>query len=432
MGKRVTNWAKTASCSPRSLVFPRSEQEIAEAVTKAARDGRAVRVIGGGHSWSEAAMCDDTLLRLDHWSGILHQEGNLVTFAAGTRIRDINRALQSRGLALPNVGSVDAQTIAGAISTATHGSSRRHGCLSDLVVAVRLVCADGSVCELREDQDAALFRQAVVSFGCFGVLSSVTLRCVPAFRLRVEAMPMDVEEAVHQAVALGDSAEYVKIWWLPHTRRAWVVKADRVTLPRRCTALADHIDSWVVNPVVFRGLLEVGNRFPSLVPTLNQCIAQVYFRPSVRVDDSFRALHISMPPVHLETELAVPLDAASQVLGGVRDLIARKSLRVNFIVELRYVAASPLPLSPTYGRDSVYIGGYCGKGADAYTYLREVEALALSLNGRPHWGKWFSLTPKQLGALYPGWDAFLEARTRLDPEGRFLNPFARRVLGLPS
>ena len=165
---------------------------------------------------------------------------------------------------------------------------------------------------------------------------------------------------------------------------------------------------------------------------VNRLILSGAFRPRQRVEDSHRVLHLAMPPVHRETEYALPVARASDALAGVRALIDDGGFRVNFIVELRFVKGDALPMSPAFGRDSCYIGGYIGAGADAERYMSAVESMAMDMDGRPHWGKFFRQPSTALQARYPQWDAFIEARQALDPEGRFLSPFVRRVLGLDT
>lgn len=426
---RVSNWAGTHTCRPARVCSPRDEAEVAEVVGAARTMGRRVRVIGGGHSWSEAALTSDILLRLDRLRGIERIDGHDVTVRAGTRIRDLNPALHAHGLALSNLGSIDAQSIAGAITTATHGSSLVHGVLSTLVVGVRVVDASGTVHHWTAESDPTALALAQVSLGCLGVITAVTLRCEPAFRLRVVARPLPVADAIAQAAELGRAAEYSKLWWLPHTDQALLVTGERTDAPTEARPVTDWLDHRLINPILFAGVLELGNRWPAAIPRLNQVVAGAYFRPDDRVEDSYRALHIPMPPVHLETEHAVPLAAASSVLGGVCALIDDRGFRVNFIVELRYVAGDALPLSPASGGDCCYIGGYIGRTPEAEDFMDAVEALAWSHGGRPHWGKRFRRSPEALRSRYPQWDEVLAARARLDPDGRFRNAFTDRVFG---
>ena len=432
MSKTIWNWARTARCPPAELALPRDEAEVAALVARCTAEGRTLRVIGAGHSWNAAAMSDDVLVRLDHLSGIRSIDGTRVTVGAGTSIDALNLLLHQRGLALANVGSIGAQSIAGAISTGTHGSGRRHGVLATRVEALRLVCADGTVRVLSQNDDPVLFDQARVSLGCLGIITEVTLRCVPAFRLEVTARPLSIDDAIEQAVAMADASEFSKVWWLPHTDRAVLFTADRTEAPRQSAPVADWFDRHIANPCLFAALMQLGNRWPATVPSVHRLLSAVLFQPTVRVEDSFRALHLAMPPRHRETEWALPLERASEALGGVRKIIEDRSFTVNFIVELRYVAGDALPLSPAFrpNGDLCYIGGYTGYGADAEPYMDAVEALALALDGRPHWGKRFGMSADALRGRYPGWADFAQTRAELDPTGTFASPFVRAVFGL--
>jgi len=432
MPKTVWNWARTARCRPVDIEVPRDEAEVAELVARSTANRRKVRVIGAGHSWSAAAMSDDVLVRLDRLAGIQHIDGTRVTVGAGTSIDALDLALHTRGLALSNLGSIGAQSIAGAISTGTHGSGRGHGVLATQVEALRLVCADGSIRTLSASAQPALFDQARIGLGSLGIITQLVLRCVPAFRLKVTARPLPIQDAVEQAVSLADSSEFSKVWWLPHTDRAVLYTAERTDAPRQPAPTADWLDAHVVNPWVFSGLVRLGDHLPCAVPRINRLISAAYFQPSARVEDSFRALHLAMPPVHRETEWALPIERASETLAGVRDIIEDRGLKVNFIVELRYVKGDGLPLSPAQRSDGdvCYIGGYTGQGADAEPYMDAVEDMAAWMGGRPHWGKRFRLSAEQLRSRYPDWDAFLQTRAALDPTGTFVSPFARRVFGL--
>ena len=426
----IRNWAGTAACTPARICVPHDEAEVAEVVVAAARLDRRVRVVGAGHSWNDIALTNDVLVRLDRLVGVQAVDGHDVTVGAGTPIHLLNVLLQNRGLALSNLGSIDAQTIAGAISTATHGSSQVHGVLSTLVVGVHLVDASGTVHHWTEKSHPALLDLARASLGCLGILTAITLRCEPAFRLRVVARPMHIDAAIEQAVTASTAAEYSKVWWLPHTDKAMLYTAERTDDPREPRPTADWLDRTVLNPWVFAGVLGLGGRYPATVPRLNRIVAGAYFQADDRVEDSFHALHIPMPPVHRETEYALPIDRAADALAGVRDRIDTLDLRVNFIVELRYVGGDSLPLSPATGGDACYIGGYVGRGPHAAPYMDAVEDLAWSLGGRPHWGKRFRRTPAELRSRYPAWDEVLETRARLDPDHRFVNAFTERVFGL--
>ncbi|MCA9570474.1 MAG: hypothetical protein KC656_21675, partial [Myxococcales bacterium] len=173
-------------------------------------------------------------------------------------------------------------------------------------------------------------------------------------------------------------------------------------------------------------VLALARSRPSLVPALNRLVGRAYFRPARQVAPSHRVFNIAMPPVHQECEYAIPLEAARDAM---RELIPFvRAHRVDFVLEVRFVAADTGWLSPAHGRDSCQIGAYMGDSADRAAYFRGFEDRMLALDGRPHWGKQFEAPMRTVLARYPKADAWLELREALDPDGRFAGPFVRRML----
>lgn len=389
-----------------------------------------LRLVGGDHSWSDIAATDAVRISLDGMERVLAVDGERVTVEAGIRIGALNAALAKRGLALSNLGSIDQQSIGGAISTATHGSGLGHGVLSTQIVGLRLLTMDGTVHELSAQSQPALFDAARVSLGCLGIITAVTLQCVPAFRLQEIARPMRVAEVVERLPALLAEGEYVKLWWLPGSDTVQVFTATPTDAPAAPRPVQEWIDAAVVSPIIFPLILAIGAMFPSLIPAIARLLAVLYFRPRRRVDHSHRVLHIPMPPRHLESEYAIPIERAGEALLRLRALIAAEDVAVNFVQELRFVAADDLPLSPANGRASCYLGAYTAAPHDAERYFAAFESLMTELDGRPHWGKLFQRTPDEFAEMYSGWADFCRLRKELDPEDRMVNPFVSRVLGV--
>src|SRR6201996_1603181 len=180
------NWAGDQRCRPARVAHPRTREELAEAIVAAAAAGQKVSVAGTGHSFTEAAMTDGTMIGIEALRGVLDADpaSGLVRVGGGTVLRDLNQELARLGLALENLGDIDAQTLAGAISTGTHGTGAPYGNISSRVEAVELVLADGSVREMTAEKEPELLRAPRVAVGAVGAISAVTLRCVPAFTLR--------------------------------------------------------------------------------------------------------------------------------------------------------------------------------------------------------------------------------------------------------
>jgi len=189
------NWSGTVRCAPRRIEAPASEAALAELVRDAARRGDAVRPAGSGHSHTALVESPGVIVSLDALSGVHEHDGDARTarIGAGSLLSSLGEPLRARGLALQNMGDVDVQTLAGAVSTGTHGTGRRLGGLATRIAALRLVTASGEILACSREQHAETFDAARVSLGALGIASEITLALVPAYRLheRITRVPVD-------------------------------------------------------------------------------------------------------------------------------------------------------------------------------------------------------------------------------------------------
>ncbi len=429
---RFVNWARTVTTRPTAWREPASEAEVAEVVAAAAAAGGRVRVVGAGHSWSAIAAPEDIALTLDGLAGItsVDRERMQVTVAAGTRLRDLNAALDQRGLALPIVGSIAQQSVAGVIGTGTHGSSLVHGNLSSLVESLRLVSGRGEPVSIG-GADPRL-DGARVHLGALGIVTEVTLRVVPAFRLRETIDNIPLATVAPTLLEIARSAEYVKVWWLPHTKLAQVFRYTRTEEPssRRPTPITGRwIDDHLLHGGVFPALLAVARRRPAWIPPINRALARVYLDRRPRVAPSALALSTPMPVRHRETEAALPLERSGEAFDRVVHRIDRDGLRVTFPVELRFVRGDSAWMSPAHGADTCQIGAYCSDAPDVDAYFAAFWSELRALGARPHWGKELDHGVDEVRAAYPQADRFRALRDALDPARVFGSAFHTRVLG---
>ena len=426
------NWAGTVVTRPRRYVQPRTEAEVQEIVRSTRRRGGRVRVVGAGHSWTDAAACDDTMLNLDHLNRVIDVdfENWRITVQAGIRLYNLIDELEQRGMALLNVGSVTEQSIAGAIGTGTHGSGLAYGAIPTQLCSFRLVTGDGEIREVDRDTTPDLFHAASVSFGSLGIMTQVTLQVEPIYDVEENSFTMPFEAVLRLAPQLYREHPRLKFWWLPHTGSVQIYTYDKTSKPRSPkSALRDKYDAFM-NDQAFVAVLELGRRVPALVPTLNNVVGGSYFKSYTRVDRWDRVLTVPMPPPHLENEYGLPVDNTVEIMSRTRDLIERRKLSVSFVNEVRFVRADDNWLSPAYGRDSVQFGAYTNDGKHARAFLEGVEDIAYEMGARPHWGKDFAATPDYLRRVYPRYDDFAALRAELDPGGVFVNDFVSRVFGL--
>jgi len=429
------NWAGTATATPARWAQPRTEAEISAAVKDAAAAGLQVRALGSGHSFTPAAATTGLALDLSLWTGITAADTRtgLVTARSGTTLRALNAAAAEFGLALANLGDIDAQTIAGALCTGTHGTGARLGGLATQVETLDLVLADGSLVTCSASAWPELFAAARVGLGAVGVITAVTLRCVPSFTLAADERPMPIEQVIEQFDSLAAANDHFEFYWFPYGRQALVKRNNRLmpdgpAPPARMPGWRRIWEFEVMENGAFGAACRLGRAVPRLIPALNRLSSAAlsawsYTDASYRVFVTPRRVHF------VESEYAVPRESLADVLGELRRAVPRLAEPVMFPVEVRVAAADDIWLSTGYGRDTAYVAIHQYTGLPYRAYFDLFESVVAGVAGRPHWGKMHSLDAARLGPLYPRFDDFRQVRTQVDPEDRFGNPYLNRVFG---
>jgi L-gulono-1,4-lactone dehydrogenase len=425
------NWAGDERCTPAAIVRPSSIEEIQAALARAADRDWRVRVAGAGHSFPDLACTDGLMLVLDRMDRVLDVErsSGLVRVQGGATIRQLSTRLAEHGLALENLGDIDVQSIAGAISTATHGTGARLANISSQVVEVTLVLADGRTLRCTREQDPELLRAARVGLGALGVIAEVTLQCVPAFTLRGVDAPAPLAHTLARFEELALGNDHFEFFVFPHADVALTRTNNRTDEPPRPRGrAAAYVNDVLLNNHAFGLFCRLGRRLPSRIPQINRLVTRLAAR-SVRVEDS-AAIFASPRLVRFtEMEYAIPREHTPAAVRRVLEMIPQHGFHVPFPIEVRTVARDDALLSTAHGRDSGFIAVHMFQGMAWEPYFRAVERIMDELGGRPHWGKRHFQTAATLRPRYPQWDRFQAIRARLDPRGRFANAWTERVLG---
>jgi FAD-linked oxidoreductase len=413
---------------------PASEDELGRLVAGA----RRVKVAGAGHSFTDIACTDGLMLDLSRMNRVLRVEGEQVTVEAGITIRELGPALAERGLALENQGDVDAQTIAGAISTATHGTGGRFANISSQVTGVRLVTASGEVMEIggaggdgraagEGSPDDLL--AARVSLGALGAISAVTLRCVPAFTIHRVDRPLPLDDVLARLEEHVDSNDHFELFVFPYTRTALTLTSQRTDRePRPAGRVQVLLRDVLLENAALEAACRTGRRVPALIPRVNRALVRA-MSPTEHLDASHRVYANRRTVRFTEMEYAVPRERTAEALERVLALIERRRIKVGFPIEVRVVAPDDALLSTAQGRPTGYIAVHQYRGMEFESYFRGVETIMDEYEGRPHWGKRHYQSAATLRPRYPGFDRFVAVRDRLDPERKFENDYLRRVLG---
>jgi FAD-linked oxidoreductase len=426
------NWAGDQICRPAEITSPGSRDELSEAVAGAAAAGRKVSVAGSGHSFTEAAMTDGTMVRIEALQGVIDADpgSGLIEVAAGTVLADLNEELARLGLAMENLGDIDRQTIAGAISTGTHGTGARLRNISAQVEGLELVLADGSVRQLSAATDPELLRAARVAIGALGAISAVTLRCVPAFRLDRVDTPRPRAEVFDSFQESADANDHFELFTFPYADSALVLERNRTEAPARPRGkVAAYLNDVVLENWALEALSATGKRFPKRIPSLSRLAGRLASGGRT-VDRSDRVFANDRRVRFTEMEYGVPREHGPEAARRVIEWVRSNRYPVFFPIEMRVAAGDDALLSPSHARDTAYIAVHQYRGMEWRPYFEAVEEIMNSYGGRPHWGKRHFQTAATLAPRYPGWSAFQRARDELDPTRVFSNEYAERVLGL--
>lgn len=412
------NWSGRQCCRPAALVAPDSMESLRRSVA----DAVSVRFAGSGHSFSALVPTDATLISLDRISGLENasQPTRRAVVKAGTTIHALGPLLAKHRLALANQGDIDRQTLAGAVSTATHGTGRNLGCMASRVVRLQLVTATGEVLDTEGDDE--LVRAAAVSLGALGAVANYELECDPAYLLQERQWTAPLEEILGQWESLRDGHRHFEFFAVPFTGFALAKTLDVVDTVPTCQPDRKPEGGGL-------GVLIELNREDQRTArqVFRKALAQA--EPSTWTGPSHEVFPSERNDLFNEMEYAVPLDRGIDCLREVLAAIEEADLPVIFPIEFRTVAADDLWLSPFYERESAVIAVHQDAAMPPEPIFRVAEPILQRHGGRPHWGKMHSLMAEELASLYPRWDDFKALRQKLDPDGKFLNPHLAELFG---
>lgn len=394
-----SNWAGTQSCQPEAVVKAVSVEHVSEIVADATKRGISIRPVGAGHSFAPLVPTDGIVLDVSAISGIIDIDSAAAQarIGAGTTISAIGEPLWDAGLSLKNQGAIDLQTIAGAVSTSTHGSGLQLTSLSGSVIGAELITASGELERIGPDDLRLPALRA--SMGMLGVLVSVDVQLEPAFKLK-------------ESLTFQPFAEVLERWDQGNRthRHFSFVRGPMYDMSAILPPLPNDMDD------------------PTLVRTYDtvDVDAEDNYTAAARVNRPYRIYPDLYSTPWEEVEYFLPYDRAHDAFAASLPVMDR--FPDEFPMEVRTVARDESWLSPMYGRDSVAIGFCRTFGKDNLPFFHTIDRLMAEFDARPHWGKQpYFLDLELLRAHYPRWDDFIEVRRKLDPTGTFLNTSLRAL-----
>ena len=430
--KTWKNWAKNVSCKPKNIFSPNTEDEIITIVEQCREQHQNIRLVGAGHSFTELVKTDDVILSLKNYHGALtdslDSNSHELTILAGTTLKELGQLLYAQGLAMENLGDIDKQSIAGAISTGTHGTGLALQSIANQVTELELITGSSKVLKISEKTDRDTFKAAQVSLGALGIISKVRLRLIPAYNLEVEKKKDKLNTCLEDITAHRTKNRHFEFFWFPYTntiqRKIMNFSVNKV----QNKPVRRYFNDVLLENVGL-GMLAYPCR---VIPATFMCkmmnkIGAVLISNTKDVNSSYKAITTPRWVKFIEMEYAVPMDEGVDTLTEIKTWIEKNNIRVEFPVEFRYVKGDDIFLSPFYQRDSAVIAVHMLKGMPWKKYFEGCEKILRSHTGRPHWGKRHTLKAKDFARLYPKWQDFQTIRKKLDPDNIFLTPYLKTL-----
>jgi FAD-linked oxidoreductase len=431
MGNQWKNWSGSVQFEPHGVHYPTSEDEVCVLVRQAAAAGQRIRVVGAAHSFTPLISTDQLLISLDRMSGLIGSDkATLRAWAwAGTRLKALGALLHAEGLAMENLGDIDVQSIAGALSTGTHGTGVQFGTLSTQLRGITLVDGLGELRTLRFDHDGDDFKAAQISLGALGIITRVEIQAVPSYKLTYVAAKATLSDMLANLDSYKSKNRNFECYYFPFTETCQTKELNVSQADPDKRGFGRWFNDMFMENGVFSVLSNVSRFVPGTAATVSKISAwgassgkttawshQVFATPRLV---RFQEMEFNIPQEHFK-------DAMGEIVATIR----QRNFRVHFPLECRWVKGDDILISPAHGRDSAYIAAHMYKGMPYKDYFETLEAILKRYGGRPHWGKMHTFTSADCAARYPRWADFQAIRARFDPQGIFLNAYLERLFGV--
>jgi FAD/FMN-containing dehydrogenase len=421
------NWAKNVKSIAANFFQPETEEEIISLVQQYPK----IRLVGTGHSWSDICATNEAIINLDLYNKIISvdKELKIVKVQSGIKLWHLNNLLDEEGLALINLGSIDQQSLSGAISTGTHGSGIQFQILGSQMIEFSLIKADGTKLIIHKEKDTELFNACVVNLGCLGIISEITLQVTDAFRLHDYTTTVPFDEVIENLEDYLKNNDHFKLWWLPPSKDIVVFRYQRTQEKPNDSKLRVFLKDHVLSVLIYRTLVFIAKLFPFIAKPLNRFLTWNMKGPLDRIEKSYKVYVVPEPPLHRETEWTYDITKAKEILGAYKKFITENKYNLNFIQEIRFTKGDDFWLSACYKRDALWLGLYNYEHEKWDKILPEYETFAKQFNGRPHWGKEFTMDKNYLAKQYEKMKDFKRLKDDFDPFKKFENKYIEDLFG---
>lgn len=425
-GQTWSNWSGNQTSRPKVIAEPRNLEELKAFVCEG--EG-PLRVVGAGHSFTPLVNTTGTLLKLDGMGLVksVDKETRRAWVNAGARLKHLSPALERYGLAFRNLGDINEQSLAGATSTATHGTGAALPCLSAEITGLKIMTAEGELLTVSKEEDRDVFEAARVSLGGLGVLVEAEVQLVDSYRLHRKTWAEPLDSLVSHARSRWEAYRNYEFFYIPFS--GYGINISHNETDAMPTKRPESDDDEAV-----LGLKRARDYVDDDIKARREFLSAAFsdFEGEDVVGNSWALLASQRNVRFNEMEYHLPESRALDAFKAVVELIEKKHPEVFFPIEVRRTRGDNIWLSPFNGRGRVSIAVHTFHEDSHDFFFSEVEPIFRKAGGRPHWGKLHSLKAKDLSDIYPDFVTFCKVRNRLDPKGRFLTPYLRELFGVKS
>ncbi|HAS43145.1 MAG TPA: FAD-binding oxidoreductase [Microscillaceae bacterium] len=428
MSKTVKNWGGTVVFHPKFIRYPTSHEEVVEIIKTARQNHQQVRVIGSGHSWTSLVNTDYILVSLDQYQGIetLDKANCTAVVKAGTKLKLLGELLHAEGLAMENMGDINVQSIAGALSTGTHGTGVKFGTLATQMLEITFVNGLSETIVCSEHTNREVFKAAQISLGALGIITKIKLRLVPTFKLEYVSTKADLDDTLLNLEKYKQENRNFEFYWFPYTKTVQLKFVNKTPEAPKNVGFAKKLNDVVLENGVFGALSRFSRAFPKTAPRISKISAWgvskgTYINHSHLIFATQRLVRF------YEMEYNIPQESFINVIKEIEACIHEHQFKVHFPIECRWVKADDIMISPASDRDSAYIAIHMYKGMEYKPYFDAIEQIFRKYKGRPHYGKMNTLKQADFAELYPNWQKFMDIRQQMDPDKVFLNEYLQEL-----
>lgn len=424
----MRNWAGNLEFNPQKIFSPTSIQELKDVISLARKNNKKLRIRGSGHSWTGLIKTNDYFLHLDKMQGIIGINKNENTLSAwgGTKLYLYGKESFKNQLAMENQGDINRQSLAGATSTGTHGTGIRLPSIANQISHLTVINSKSE--EIKIDQGHPHFDAARLSLGSLGIVSEITMKLIPAYKLEVQTFSEDFSHSLEQFENRIKNNRHFEMFYFPIGRWSLTKLMNLTEKEISKRGPLHKIKEQVIENWLFTQLNKVA------LATGKYTVIDKLIRYFVSSEKKIAWSHEAFPTERsykfMEMEYNLPVEKFKEVMLKIQSAISENHFKTLFPIEIRFVKGDSLWLSPAYQRDSVYFAVHTYIDEDYLPYFLCLENIFKEYSGRPHWGKWHSQTSAELKLLYPKFNDFLEIRKTYDSEGIFLNDHLKEIFGV--